>query len=146
YGIARSESLFMPDVSSGAGAVGLMQLLPGTGRQTARRAGITYRGRETLLDPAGNVALGTRYLAEMLARFDDHRVLATAAYNAGPARVDRWLPHDGVLPAEAWVDSVPYNETRGYIQRVLASEAVFQWRLSGETVRITEAMRPVPAR
>ena len=146
YGIARSESLFMPDVSSGAGAVGLMQLLPGTGQQTARRAGISYRGRETLLDPAGNVALGTRYLAEMLARFDDHRVLATAAYNAGPARVDRWLPQDGMLPAEAWVDSVPYNETRGYIQRVLASEAVFQWRLSGETVRITDAMRPVPAR
>lgn len=146
YGIARSESLFMPDVSSGAGAVGLMQLMPATGRETARRAGITYRGQSTLLDPDTNVALGTTYLAEMLARFDDHRVLATAAYNAGPNRVLRWLPAEGELPAEAWVDSVPFNETRGYVQRVLASEAVFEWRMSGETVRITDSMRPVQPR
>jgi len=146
YGVARSESLFMPDVSSGAGAVGLMQLLPATGQQTARRAGLPYLGRQTLLDPAANVALGTSYLAEMLARYDNHRVLATAAYNAGPGRVDRWLPAEAALPAEAWVDSVPFNETRGYVQRVLASEAVFQWRMSGETTRISEAMRPVPPR
>lgn len=146
YGIARSESLFMPDVSSGAGAIGLMQLLPATGRQTAKRAGIPYRGRQTLLDPADNVALGTRYLAEMLARYDNHRVLATAAYNAGPGRVDRWLPDGDALPADAWVDSMPFNETRGYVQRVLASEAVFQWRMSGETVRIADAMQPVPPR
>jgi soluble lytic murein transglycosylase len=146
YGVARSESLFMPDVSSGAGAVGLMQLLPATGQQTARRAGLPYRGLQTLLDPAANVALGTSYLAEMLARYDNHRVLATAAYNAGPGRVDRWLPADEALSAEAWVDSVPFNETRGYVQRVLASEAVFQWRMSGETTRISDAMRPVPPR
>jgi soluble lytic murein transglycosylase len=146
YGVARSESLFMPDVSSSAGAVGLMQLLPATGQQTAQRAGLPFRGRQTLLDPAANVALGTSYLAEMLARYADHRVLATAAYNAGPGRVDRWLPAEAALPAEAWVDSVPFNETRGYVQRVLASEAVFQWRMSGETTRISEAMRPVPPR
>ncbi len=146
YGVARSESLFMPDVSSGAGAVGLMQLMPATGRETARRAGIPFDGQRTLLNPDTNVALGTTYLAEMLQRFGNHRVLATAAYNAGPGRVDRWLPEDGVLPAEAWVESVPFNETRGYIQRVLASEAVFEWRLSGETVRISDAMQPVPSR
>lgn len=146
YGVARSESLFMPDVSSGAGAVGLMQLMPATGRETARRAGIPFQGQHTLLDPDTNVALGTTYLAEMLQRFGNHRVLATAAYNAGPGRVDRWLPADGVLPAEAWVDSVPFNETRGYVQRVLASEAVFEWRLSGETVRISDAMQPVSSR
>lgn len=145
YGVARSESLFMPDVSSGAGAVGLMQLMPGTGRQTAGRAGIPFRGPQTLLDPASNVALGTTYLAEMLARYDNHRVLATAAYNAGPGRVDRWLP-DARLPADAWVDSVPFNETRGYVQRVLAAEAVFQWRMSGETRRLADAMQPVPPR
>jgi soluble lytic murein transglycosylase len=144
YGVARSESLFMPDVSSGAGAVGLMQLLPGTGKQTARLAGVNYTGHQTLLDPASNVALGTTYLAQMLARYQDHRVLATAAYNAGPGRVDRWLPEEDALPADAWVDSLPFNETRGYVQRVLSSEAVFQWRLSGETARISDAMKPVP--
>jgi soluble lytic murein transglycosylase len=144
YGVARSESMFMPDVSSGAGAVGLMQLLPGTGQQTARLAGVSYTGRQTLLDPASNVALGTTYLSQMLARYKDHRVLATAAYNAGPGRVDRWLPEDRALPADAWVDSVPFNETRNYVQRVLSSEAVFQWRLSGETARISDSMKPVP--
>ena len=146
YGVARSESLFMPDVSSSAGAVGLMQLMPGTGRQTAPRAGVTYRGTQTLLDPADNVALGTTYLAKMLERFGNHRILATAAYNAGPGRVDRWLPEAGELPADAWVESLPFNETRGYVQRVLASEAVFHWRMSGETLRIADAMQPVPAR
>jgi soluble lytic murein transglycosylase len=146
YGVARSESLFMPDVSSGAGAIGLMQLMPATGRETARRAGIPYQGQRTLLDPDTNVALGTTYLAEMLQRFGNHRVLATAAYNAGPGRVDRWLPDEGALPAEVWVESVPFNETRGYIQRVLASEAVFEWRLSGDTVRISDAMQPVPSK
>jgi len=146
YGVTRSESLFMPDASSGAGAVGLMQLMPATGRQTAPRAGVRFRGYRTLLDPEANVALGTTYLAEMLARYGNHRVLATAAYNAGPNRVDRWLPDDASLPADAWVDSMPYRETRGYVQRVLASEAVFQWRMSGQTVRITEAMQPVPPR
>jgi soluble lytic murein transglycosylase len=144
YGVARSESLFMPDVSSGAGAVGLMQLMPGTGRQTAQRAGIAYQGHRTLLDPDTNVALGTTYLAKMLERYGNHRVLATAAYNAGPARVDRWLPSLEAVPADAWVESVPFGETRGYVQRVLASEAVFRWRMSGETVRLSEAMQPVP--
>jgi soluble lytic murein transglycosylase len=146
YGVARSESLFMPDVSSGAGAVGLMQLLPGTGRETAGRAGIRYRGQASLLDPADNIALGTTYLARMLERYENHRVLATAAYNAGPSRVDRWLPEDHTLPADAWVDTVPFNETRGYVQRVLASEAVFQWRMTGETRRISDAMPPVQPR
>ncbi|HKK03984.1 MAG TPA: lytic murein transglycosylase, partial [Gammaproteobacteria bacterium] len=76
----------------------------------------------------------------------NHRVLATAAYNAGPSRVDRWLPEQSGLPADAWVESLPFNETRGYIQRVLASEAVFQWRMSGRTLRLADAMQPVPAR
>ena len=143
YGVARSESLFMPDVSSGAGAVGLMQLMPGTGRQTARHAGVTYRGQQTLLDPAANIALGTTYLAKMLERYGDHRILATAAYNAGPGRVDRWLPEVDTLPADVWVESLPFNETRGYVQRVLASEAVFHWRMSGETQRIGDAMQPI---
>jgi soluble lytic murein transglycosylase len=144
YGVARSESLFMPDANSVAGAIGLMQLMPGTGKLTASRAGISYQGHSTLLDPEANVALGTTYLAQMLQRFGNHQVLATAAYNAGPNRVDRWLPESEPLSAEAWVDSVPYSETRAYVQRVLAAEAVFQWRLSGETVRIADAMQPVP--
>ncbi len=146
YGIARSESLFMPDVVSRAGAVGLMQLMPATGRQTARSAGIPYRGRVTLTDPETNVTLGTTYLSRMLNRFSDHRVLATAAYNAGPHRVERWLPETAPLEADVWVETVPYSETRSYVRRVLASEAVFNWRMSGQTLRLAEIMQPVPPR
>ncbi|NGP52791.1 transglycosylase SLT domain-containing protein [Thioalkalivibrio sp. XN8] len=145
-GVARSESLFIPDARSVAGALGLMQLMPATGRQLAREAGLPWGGAAMLVDPETNIALGITYLAQMLGRFGDHRVLATAAYNAGPTRVDRWLPEQGALPADAWVDSMPYRETRNYVQRVLASEAVFRWRLSGETARLTDAMPPVPAR
>jgi len=146
YGVARSESLFVPDARSGAGALGLMQLMPATGRQLARRAGLPWGGRPTLIDPEVNVTLGTTYLANMLARFDSHRVLATAAYNAGPSRVERWLPEDTALPADAWIDSVPYSETRAYVRRVLAAEAVFHWRMTGQTARLSDAMPPVQPR
>lgn len=143
YGIARSESLFMPDVASHAGAVGLMQLMPETGKRTARAARIPYRGVTTLKDPAANITLGTHYLGDMLNRFGQHRVLATAAYNAGPHRVERWLPRGQALPADVWVETVPYSETRGYVRRVLAAEAVFHWRMNDKTRRLAEAMPPV---
>ncbi len=143
YGIARSESLFMPDVASRAGAVGLMQLMPETGKRTARAAKIPYRGVRTLKDPASNITLGTRYLSDMLNRFDQHRVLATAAYNAGPHRVERWLPRGEPLPADIWIETVPFSETRGYVRRVLAAEAVFHWRMNDGTRRLAEAMPPV---
>lgn len=146
YGVARSESLFMPDVTSSAGAVGVMQLMPAVGKETALKAGIPYRGVGTLTDPETSVNLGTHYLSSMLKRFGNNEVLATAAYNAGPRRVAGWLPEIGTLPADVWVDTVPFSETRGYIQRVLASDAVFQWRMSGETRRLTEAMRPVASK
>ena len=142
YGITRSESLFMPDVRSHAGAVGLMQLMPETGRQTARRAHIPWRGRRTLQTPKTNVTLGTRYLSEMQDKFGS-RVLATAAYNAGPHRVNRWVPKDREVPADIWIENIPFRETRGYVKRVLASDAVFHWRLSGETRRISTVMPAV---
>jgi soluble lytic murein transglycosylase len=146
YGVARSESLFMPDVASSAGAIGLMQLMPATGKETARKNGISYRDRYSLMDPDKNIALGTSYLAEMLARFDNNRVLATAAYNAGPHRVERWLPADPGMPATVWVESVPFRETRRYVRRVLAAETVFDWRMNGESERLSERMPPVPSR
>ena len=142
-GIARSESLFMPDVRSRAGAVGLMQLMPATGRSTAEQANIRYRGLSTLLAPETNIALGTHYLGAMLGRFVDNRVLATAAYNAGPHRVKGWLPARGRIAADRWVDSIPFRETRHYVRRVLASEAVFYWRLTGGTQRLSSLMHPV---
>jgi soluble lytic murein transglycosylase len=146
YGVARSESLFMPDVASHAGAIGLMQLMPATGKETARKNGIRYENRWSLMDPAKNIALGTSYLAEMLARFDNNRVLATAAYNAGPHRVVRWQPERAGMPAAVWVESVPFKETRDYVRRVMAAETVFAWRMEGSTSRLSDRMPPIPPR
>lgn len=143
YGIARSESLFMPDVTSSAGALGVMQLMPETGRLTARQARIKWSGRYSLLDPQANIALGTFYLDQMYSRFGDHQVLATAAYNAGPHRVDRWLPRSEAVAADVWVETVPFRETRGYLRRVLAADVIFHWRLTGQTRRLSAVMPPV---
>ncbi len=143
YGIARSESLFMPDVASSAGALGLMQLLPSTGRETARKAQLSYNGSASLLDPEINIALGTHYLGAMHERFGGSQVLATAAYNAGPNRVLAWLPTRGAVPADAWIDAIPFSETRAYVQRVLSAEAIFYWRMNGETQRLSELMPAV---
>ncbi len=143
YGIARSESLFMRDIRSGAGAIGIMQLMPSTARRTARLLRQPYNGFMTLTDAGSNIRLGTSYLAEMYNRFDNHRVLATAAYNAGPLRVERWLPQGREIDARIWIETIPYQETRDYVRRVLAADTIFHWRLAGETQRMSAALIPV---
>jgi len=144
-GIARSESLFMPDARSPAGALGLMQLMPGTGAQAAHEIKLGYQGQISLLDPETNISLGTHYLSKMQQRFASHRVLATAAYNAGPNRVETWLPQDTDMQADVWLETVPYKETRTYVRRVLESETIFGWRLLEQPIRLSQVMAPVPA-
>ncbi len=143
YGIARSESLFMRDIRSSAGAIGVMQILPETGRRMAREISHPYSGRATLTDSASNIRLGTMYLRKMSDRFDDNRVLATAAYNAGPLSVEAWLPDVNQLDARVWIENIPYNETRGYVRRVLTADAIFHWRLTGEVRRLSSELSTI---
>jgi soluble lytic murein transglycosylase len=140
YGVARSESLFMRDVRSSAGAIGLMQLMPATGRRVARSIKLPYSGLATLTDADSNIRLGTTYLADMQKRFGGNRVLATAAYNAGPHRVDEWL--DGVAPVDTriWIETIPFNETRSYVRRVFEAETIFHWRMTGEMRRLSDEL------
>jgi soluble lytic murein transglycosylase len=145
YGVARSESLFMRDVRSSAGAIGLMQLMPATGKKVAREIKLPYSGLDTLTDPQSNIRLGTTYLGQMAARYGGNQVLATAAYNAGPHRVDAWLPQVGDLDARVWIENIPFNETRGYVRRVLAAEIIFHWRMTGEVRRLSDEMLVVSA-
>jgi soluble lytic murein transglycosylase len=148
FGVARSESLFMRDVRSSAGAIGLMQLMPATGRKVARQIKLPYTGLDTLTDPHKNIRLGTSYLGDMAARYGGNRVLATAAYNAGPHRVDRWLPESVAVDARAWIENIPFNETRKYVRRVMAAETIFHWRLTGEVRRLSDELsvvQPPPA-
>ena len=140
FGVARSESLFMRDVRSSAGAIGLMQLMPATGRKVARQIKLPYSGLDTLTDPDKNIRLGTSYLGDMAARYSGNRVLATAAYNAGPHRVDRWLPESGSVDARTWIENIPFNETRKYVRRVMAAETIFHWRLTGEVRRLSDEL------
>jgi soluble lytic murein transglycosylase len=140
YGIARSESLFMRDVRSSAGAIGLMQLMPATGQQVAREIRLPYTGLATLTDPESNIQLGTSYLGQMAKRFGGNSVLATAAYNAGPHRVDRWLPEQGSEDARVWIENIPFNETRKYVKRVLSAQTIFHWRMTGQVRRLSDEL------
>jgi len=134
YGILRAESAWMSDAQSGADARGLMQLLPATAALVAKRNGLDWGGGDTLYDPATNIALGTRYLAQMAARFNGSPWLASAAYNAGPNKVDQWLAARGTLAPDLFVATIPYKETREYVARVMAFSVIYDWRLSGDTV------------
>ncbi len=124
YAVTREESTFDPGAGSSAGAIGLMQLLPDTARQVAKDRGQRIPSRWDLLDPETNIALGSGYLASMAERYGGHPALATAAYNAGPHRVDKWLPASP-MPADLWIATIPYRETRGYVRRVLAYRVIY---------------------
>jgi len=145
YGVARSESLFMRDIRSKAGAIGLMQLMPATGNAVARQIRLPFSGLATLTNPASNIRLGTTYLGQMAERYSGNRVLATAAYNAGPHRVDRWLPDSGTIDARVWIENIPFNETRKYVKRVLSAQTIFHWRMTGNISRLSDELALVKA-
>lgn len=126
YAVIRQESLYRADAGSDAGALGLMQLLPSTARRAARRFGLESPSRADLLRPSVNVPIGAGELASLLEQFDGQVLLATAAYNAGPGAVRRWLPGTA-MENDVWVENIPYNETRTYVQRVAWHRVVFDW-------------------
>jgi soluble lytic murein transglycosylase len=143
YAIARAESAWMSDAHSAADARGLMQLLPGTGAQVARSYDLPWNGAESLYDPAVNVQLGTRYLAQMAQRYNGAPWLASAAYNAGPIKVDQWLAARGTLPPDVFTATIPYKETREYVARVMAFSVIYDWRLSGSAVPLDQRLTPI---
>lgn len=129
YGVMRQESAFVTDARSVAGALGLMQLMPRTGRATARRLRLNIRSHSAILNVDNNLRLGSYYLKTMLRRNQGNHVLATAAYNAGSHRVKKWLPRENTMPADIWVDSIPFNETRNYVKNVMGFTAIYERRL-----------------
>jgi soluble lytic murein transglycosylase len=143
YGILRAESAWMSDAHSGADARGLMQLLPGTGALVARRNGMDWGGGDTLYDPATNIALGTRYLAQLAERFNGSPWLASAAYNAGPNRVDQWLAARGTLAPDLFVATIPFKETREYVARVMAFSVIYDWRLNSNVLPLSTRLNPI---
>ena len=143
YAILRAESAWMSDARSGADARGLMQLLPSTAALVAKRNGISWGGGDTLFDPVTNIILGTRYLAQMAERFSGSIWLASAAYNAGPGKVDQWLEARGTLPADIFVATIPYKETREYVARVMSFAVIYDWRQHGNAVPLSQRLTPI---
>ncbi|MDR8524078.1 transglycosylase SLT domain-containing protein [Shewanella fidelis] len=127
--ISRRESAYYPNATSGVGARGYMQLMPATAKQTAKKAKLPYRGIKSLYDEKLNIALGSAYYGSLLKQFDQNRVLATASYNAGPHRINSWLKRsDGKLDAISFIESIPYRETREYVQAVFSYKVIYQVR------------------
>lgn len=138
YAIARQESEFNVSAVSRVGALGLLQLMPGTAEQLAKKAGMAFSQTRLTTDPGYNATLGTAFLGQQLDRYDGSYVLTFAGYNAGPRRADQWVKRYGdprgkdIDTVVDWIERIPYAETRSYIQRVMENYEVYKMRISGE--------------
>ncbi|WP_249978834.1 transglycosylase SLT domain-containing protein [Vreelandella olivaria] len=128
--ITRRESAYNPVALSPAGARGLMQLMPGTASLVSRQLGLNDPGPYGVLEPELNIRLGSTYLRDKLDRYQGNRLAAAAAYNAGPGRVDQWLG-SGVESFDLFVESIPFRETRDYVQAVLSYRVIFESLANG---------------
>jgi len=130
YGVLRQESLFRPDATSIAGALGLAQLGYSTAEITASRWQLPRPSREELYDPETNIRLGAARLATLIEKYSGELPVALAAYNAGERAAERWLPPQPI-DSDVWIENIPYNETRAYVRRVLWHSLVFGWLVDG---------------
>lgn len=131
--ILRQESAFQRDARSSAGARGLMQLMPATSRLVARQLKTQRPKLQDLYKPNINIKLGTQYLKSNLRKFKQNKVLTTAGYNAGPHRVTQWLKKSPAMSAAAWAETIPFKETRNYVQRIMSYASIYDLRL-GRTI------------
>jgi soluble lytic murein transglycosylase len=139
--LIRQESAFRINAVSPARAKGLMQLMPATARNVAKDLRMRYSSTKLVRDPKYNMTLGRKYLGDVLNRFDNSYVLALSAYNAGPARAKRWIkdfgdPRDKDMDAIDWVEMIPFDETRNYVQRVLENLQVYRARMTNTEVAL----------
>ena len=147
--VIRQESSFNPEAVSSAGALGLMQLMPGTAREVAGKLGLSYRQASLTAEPEYNMLLGQTYLSQLIDRFDGSALLAVAGYNAGPGNVRRWLdrygdPRDGSIDVIDWIERIPLAETRNYVQRVFEGLHVYRQRLhpNGAPASLSPELKP----
>lgn len=139
--ITRQESAFVPHAKNPSGAVGLMQLKPSTAHWVAQKKQIAFSSNTELLEPITNIQLGSGYLRMMLDVHKNNPVLATAAYNAGPGRIKKWLPtYD--MAADVWIETIPFKETREYVKNVLTYTVIYQ-EILGKKPALRHHMPPI---
>lgn len=137
--LARQESALNIHAQSHVGARGLMQLMPATAAHTAKKLGRDYAGKESLFDPGVNIRLGSGYLKMMLDQNDDNRIYSFASYNAGPGRVRQWKKQtDGKLDVYSFIEQIPFNETRGYVQNVLMFDVYYNELMGKKAPLLTQ--------
>jgi len=141
--LIRQESRFVADAKSPAGALGVMQIMPDTGRKIATLMGEHFRDPSLLLLPKNNIRFGACFFRMSLKELQNNPVLASAAYNAGGRMVRRWLPEEGLISADIWVEIIPFSETRNYIEKILTNRAVYRQRLGLEPERLSDLMPDV---
>lgn len=143
FALIRQESAFMHDAKSPVGAMGLMQLMPGTAKLVSRKAGEKYPGNQALLNARTNVQAGTRYMASLFRQFKGNLLLATAGYNAGPHRSISWQHPTEAIPGDLWIETVPIQETRDYVKNIMTYQAIYRWHL-GRPPRLSSSIEQVP--
>jgi soluble lytic murein transglycosylase len=137
----RAESIFNPKARSPANAMGLMQVLPATGASVAKSIGLSgYGGAASLYDPDTNIALGTAYLRQLMNKYDGLPYVTIAAYNAGPTPTARWQSQRPGFDPDIWIETISYKETREYVARILAFSVIYDWRLNGDALPVTDRM------
>src|SRR5882672_6144358 len=141
YSVVRTESAFDQRDKSSASAVGLMQVTPGAGRDTAKRFGISYDWNRLVSDPAYNTQMGAAELAALLIDYRGSYIMTFAGYNAGRGRVQQWVaqhgdPRDPKVDAVDWVERIPFSETRNYVQRVMENVQVYRARFGASTATV----------
>jgi soluble lytic murein transglycosylase len=137
----RAESVFQPRARSSANAMGLMQVLPATGASVAARLGLPWGGAESLFDPDTNIILGTAYLRQLMDKYGGQPYQVIAGYNAGPTPLARWQAQRPGMDPDFWIETISYKETREYVARVLAFSVLYDWRLYGDALTLSERLR-----
>ncbi len=144
--VIRQESAFMLDARSNRGALGLMQIMPRTGREIGRLLKSPLHNTANLLQSDLNIRFGAAYLRRNLNRLQNNLVSATAAYNAGYGNVRKWLPKEEGIDAQRWVETIRFNETRHYVQNIMAYAVIYDQRLNRPTIRLSERMPAIQPR
>ena len=139
--VIRQESAFYPGARSGAGARGMMQVMPATAKKVAKSARLSFSRDKLLQDPNYNMIIGQTYLASLIKEFEGSYILALAAYNAGPNRARKWMrdhgdPRDGKTDVVDWIEMIPFNETRDYVHRVIGNLHVYRQKIGGKRVAL----------